>query len=59
MCLVTVAYILGLGLGWKRQPVPSLTHKGHSTTYSMSTYVTLMVIKDRPAKPPAMLVKEL
>lgn len=34
-------------------------HMGHSTTYTVSTYITLMIIKDRPGKPPAMLVKEL
>lgn len=34
-------------------------HIGHSTTYTVSTYITLMIIKDRPGKPPAMLVKEL
>lgn len=32
---------------------------GHSTTYTGSTYITLMIIKDRPGRPPAMLVKEL
>lgn len=35
------------------------THSGHGTTYTVSTYITLMVIKDRARKPPAMLVKEL
>lgn len=33
-------------------------HMGHSTTYTVSTHITLMIIKDRPGKPPAMLVKE-
>lgn len=32
---------------------------GHSTTYTVPTYITLMIIKDRPGKPPATLVKEL
>lgn len=34
-------------------------HIGHSTTYTGSTSITLMTIKDRPGRPPAMLVKEL
>lgn len=34
-------------------------HVGHSTTYTVPTYITLMIIKDRPGKPPATLVKEL
>lgn len=34
-------------------------YQGHSTTYTVCTYITLMVIKDKPGKPAAKVVKEL
>lgn len=34
-------------------------HMGHSTTYTVSTFITLVIIKDRHGKPPALVVKEL
>lgn len=40
--------------GWKQ-----LISHGPQHYLHCSTYITLMIIKDRPGKPPAMLVKEL
>lgn len=34
-------------------------HSGHSSSYTVSTYITYTIIKDRPGKPAATLVKEL
>lgn len=42
-----------------RKVANSSFHTGHSATYTVSTHVTLLIIKDRPGTPPAMLVKEL
>lgn len=42
-----------------RKVANSSFHTGHRATYTVSTHVTLLIIKDRPGMPPAMLVKEL